>query len=561
MPDQAATLLSASHISKRFGITQALDDVSVEFLRGEVHALMGENGAGKSTLGKIIAGLYRQDAGAITIEGQALRPGDLKGAFHAGVRLVHQELAQCPNLTVAENLSLHDMPTRFGLVDRRAMNERAARLVHKLDRGIDVQAPLGLLSPGRRQICQIAAALDERAQTNGPAKSGGESVAAKVIVFDEPTSSLSVAEADRLLEITRQLAREGITIIYVSHRMGEIFAVCDRVTVLRDGKYVATTPVKEIDEPTLVEQMIGRRLSTPIARGTLKPAAPASGDAPVSSATPNGNASEAAALRQLAGPEHFRPAGKVLLEVRALSSERLRDINLQVRAGEVVGVGGLVGCGRSELLNAIFGLDPMAKGTVLIADQAINLSSPRDAIAKKVGYVPEDRRNQGLFFQLGVGENIVVPFMARMAMALGLRRRGLERRVIGERLADFHVKTASTAALPGELSGGNQQKLLIARWMSKDTRVLLLDEPTRGIDVGTKAEVYRLVRDAAEKGAAVLLVSSEMPELLALSDRIIVMCDGRISGQLERERMTQANILRLATADSARIGTGLPPGA
>jgi ABC-type sugar transport system ATPase subunit len=214
-------------------------------------------------------------------------------------------------------------------------------------------------------------------------------------------------------------------------------------------------------------------------------------------------------------------------------------------------VGGLVGCGRSELLNAIFGLDPTAKGQVLVEGRPTNLSSPRDAIAKRVGYVPEDRRNQGLFFQLGVGENIVVPFMARLAMAMGLRRRGRERRVINDRLADFRVKTASTASLPGELSGGNQQKLLIARWMSKDTRVLLLDEPTRGIDVGTKAEVYRLVRDAAEKGAAVLLVSSEMPELLALSDRIIVMCDGRISGQLERERMTQANILRLATADSA----------
>jgi ABC-type sugar transport system ATPase subunit len=509
----------------------------VTFLKGEVHALMGENGAGKSTLGKIIAGLYRQDAGTVTIDGQALRPGDLKGAFHAGVRLVHQELAQCPNLTVAENLSLHDMPTRFGLVDRRAMNELAATLVHKLDPGIDVESPLGLLSPGRRQICQIAAALDVRKGA------GAAAVPAKVIVFDEPTSSLSIAEANRLLEITRRLASEGITIIYVSHRMGEIFAVCDRITVLRDGKYVATTPVKEIDEPTLVEQMIGRRLQAPVAKGTLKAAA--------GTAAGNGNANEAAALRQLAGPEHAHGLGPVLLDVSSLSSSRLRNISLSVRAGEVVGIGGLVGCGRSELLNALFGLDPSAKGKVLVEGSPLNLSSPRDAISKLVGYVPEDRRNQGLFFQLGVGENILVPFMARLAMAMGLRRRSTERRVVSERLADFRVKTASPASLPGELSGGNQQKLLIARWMSRETRVLLLDEPTRGIDVGTKAEVYRLVREAAEKGAAVLLVSSEMPELLALSDRILVMCEGRISGELTGEAMTQANILRLATVSSS----------
>jgi ABC-type sugar transport system ATPase subunit len=378
-------------------------------------------------------------------------------------------------------------------------------------------------------------------------------VAPKVIVLDEPTSSLSVAEADRLLEITRQLAGEGITIIYVSHRMGEIFAVCDRVTVLRDGKYVATTRVKEIDEPTLVEQMIGGRLQMKPTPGTPKVAAP-----PASPSPANGISTEAAALRQLAGPEHAHGVGAVLLEVIGLSSQRLRDVSLTVRAGEVVGVGGLVGCGRSALLNAIFGLGPTTRGSVLVAGAAVNLSSPRDPIAKHVGYVPEDRRNQGLFFQLGVGDNILMPFMARMAKAMGLRRRSEERRVIAQRLAEFRVKTASARSLPGELSGGNQQKVLIARWMSRDTRVLLLDEPTRGIDVGTKAEVYRLVREAADRGTAVLLVSSEMSELLALSDRILVMCEGRLSGELIGEAMTQANILRLATTQ--RKTSERPPG-
>ena len=513
-------LIRAQGISKRFGITQALDQVTVEFRRGEVHALMGENGAGKSTLGKTIAGLHRQDAGTVSVGGHVLTPGDIDEAFAKGIRLVHQELAQCPNLSVAENLCLHDLPvTSFGLVDRRRTNERAARLVHALDPGIDVTAPLGGLSPGRRQICQIAAALDMEAAKGGHPPT--------CIVLDEPTSSLSVAEADRLLALTRQLASRGLTIVYVSHRMGEIFQVCDRVTVLRDGKFVATNVVKEIDEPTLVEQMIGRRIQT-------------------------------------AGAGEFRgrPAEAeraVALEVRGLSSPgRLRDVSLSVKAGEIVGIGGLVGSGRSELLNAIFGLDPASKGQVLLSGTPLDRSSPRQAIRSGMGYVPEDRRNQGLFFQLGVDENILMPVMPELAGPLGIRRGGAERSLVAGRIVDFKVKTASPWALPNSLSGGNQQKLLIARWMSPDTKVLLLDEPTRGIDVGTKNEVYRLVRAAADRGAAVLLVSSEMPELLAMSDRVLVMCAGRLTGELPGSvihgdaKKAQEEILRLATLDDER---------
>jgi len=517
---EAGTLLVAEGISKRFGITQALDSVTVSFLKGEIHALMGENGAGKSTLGKVISGLHRQDSGVVRIldaRGAGMReltPGSIDDAFHAGVRIVHQELAQCPNLSVAENLSLHDLPrTRLGLLDRRTMNERAATLVHKLEPGIDVEAPLGLLSPGRRQICQIASALDDRSADGGSSP--------RVIVFDEPTSSLSIAETERLLEITRQLAKSGITVIYVSHRMGEIFAVCDRVSVLRDGKYVATSRVKEIDEPTLVEQMIGRRLSTP------------TGKLP-SLAAENG---------------HVHAPGAPKLVVSDLSSDKLERISLEVKEREIVGIGGLVGSGRSELLNAIFGLDPSASGRVEVDGQDVSDGGPRAAIGAGMGYVPEDRRLQGLFFLLGVGENTVLPFMSKLARLLGVRDVGGERKLVADRFADFRVKTASTESLPGELSGGNQQKLLIARWMGKSTKVLLLDEPTRGIDVGTKAEIYKLVRSAADAGAAVLLVSSEMPELLALSDRILVMSEGRITGQLEGEKMTQANILKLATVE------------
>ena len=548
MPDDAV-LLRVTHVSKRFGVTRALDDVSVSFRVGEVHALMGENGAGKSTLGKVIAGLHKPDTGTVEIaEGdgfRALRPGSIEDAFNSGVRIVHQELAQCPNLSVAENLNLHHIPrTSLGLVDRRTMNERAARLVHRLDPSIDVAAPLGSLAPGRRQICQIAASLGGRdespkssEQDTGKTlvpRSGG----ARVIVFDEPTSSLSITETQRLLDITRQLATEGITIIYVSHRMGEIFACCDRVTVLRDGRYIATSVVAEIDEGGLVEQMIGRRLSGPQRRQS------------------NGSGAVTAAIRAITGDDarHVRADAPALLEVRSLHSPgKIRDVSLTVGAGEVVGIGGLVGAGRSEVMDAIFGLDKRATGTVHVDGREMPLGHPRQMIRAGIGYVPEDRKLQGLFFDLGVDENIVVPAMPDLARG-PLRDIGAERRLVDERVESFQIKTASTRDRPDSLSGGNQQKLLIARWMGRDARVLLLDEPTRGIDVGTKAEVYRLIRAAADRGCAVLFISSEMPELLALSDRILVLAEGELSGELTGDERTQRNILTLATREHRATG-------
>ncbi len=504
MADDVDILLAARGISKRFGITQALDNVTVSFRAGEVHALMGENGAGKSTLGKVIAGLHKQDSGEISLQGSVIESGSIDAAFAAGVRIVHQELAQCPNLTVAENLSLHNLPRNaFGFVDFKAMRLRAERLVHALEPGIDVTADLGSLTPGRRQIVQIASSLDEGQSHGGKPK---------LIVFDEPTSSLSVAETDRLLAIIRRLAADGITCVYVSHRLGEIFAVCDRVTVLRDGKFVATSVVKEINEATLVEQMIGRKVEV-----GEKRVPPAASD----------------------------PAS---LEVKDLKSAgKLNGISLKVNRGEIVGIGGLVGSGRSEVLDAIFGLDSQASGGICVHGKKLAVGDSRSMIAAGVGYVPEDRKLQGLFFEMGVDENIVMPFMHRLAGLLGLRSMGRERATVGEKIGNFRVKTASTASRPGELSGGNQQKLLLARWMGKSTKVLLLDEPTRGIDIGTKTEVHKLIRQAADEGAAVLVVSSEMPELLAISDRILVMNAGWLAGELVGDQMTQTNIMNLAT--------------
>lgn len=508
-------MLVVRSVSKRYGATRALEDVSVSFMPGEVHALMGENGAGKSTLGKVIAGLVRQDAGEVEIAGYRLRPGSIDEAHRAGVRLVHQELAQCPNLTVAENLCLHDVPGRGGLIHGRAMLERSRRLLRDLEPGIDVRSRLGALSPGHRQVVQIAASLDARADG---------SAAARVIVLDEPTSSLSQAEVDRLMRIVRDLARAGVTVIYVTHRMAEVFACCDRATVLRDGRVVGTSPVRDLDEATLVERMIGRRLELPRDRRTDSP--------PAHGATP-------------------------ALVVRRLSSPgRLMDVSLEVRAGEIVGLGGLVGAGRSELLDAIFGLDPRARGELRISGTKVRLGRPRAGIMAGLGYVPEDRKLQGLCFELSIGENVVLPWAESMSV-LGVRSGGAEGRLVRERVREFRIKASSTKAQPGTLSGGNQQKVLLSRWMRREAKVLLLDEPTRGIDVGTKAEVHGLIREAASRGAAVVLVSSEMPELLALSDRVLVMRAGRIAGELRGDDRTQAEILRLATGEEAR---GASPG-
>lgn len=525
---QAQPVLIADNISKAFGITQALSNVSVSFLPGEVHALMGENGAGKSTLGKVIAGLHKHDTGTVTLEGRELIPGSLDDAFAAGVRIVHQELAQCPNLSVAENLCLHDIPKKGFTVDFDEMRRRAENLVHQLDPSIDVARPLGELSPGRRQICQIAASLDKDEHGNN---------AAKVIVFDEPTSSLSLTEASTLMDITRDLAARGLTIIYVSHRMSEIFTCCDRVSVLRDGKFVATNIVKEIDEPTLVEQMIGRRVSTPGAKHESNPEEKA-----IEALVGDANSEE---------PEYDKDP---ILVVRDLNSPgKLHSIALDLYPGEILGVGGLVGAGRSELFDAIFGIDSRASGSILVEGVEIAGKGTKAAIDAGVGlgYVPEDRRNQGLFFNLGIDENILAPIMPDICGGFGMRRLEDELRRVQARVDKFRIKTATLRdTKPSELSGGNQQKLLIARWMSDRTKVLLLDEPTRGIDVGTKTEIYKLINEAADLGLAILLVSSEMPELLALSDRILVMGEGVIKGELKGAEMTQTNILTLATDES-----------
>jgi len=480
-------------ISKRFPGVTALHDVSFDVAAGSCHAVCGENGAGKSTLGKILAGIERPDAGALELFGQ---PADIRSprdAMQAGIAMVHQELASCNNLSVGESLCLADLPRRNGFVRRAELAARARALLADVGADLDPGREMASLSVAEQQLVQIAAAVGARA---------------RLIVFDEPTSSLGAREAERLYALIGDLRARGTTILYVSHRMPEIFRLCDRVTVLRDGAHVATRPVAELDEGALVEMMIGRRL----AKFYPGHAAIARGDA--------------------------------MLEVSGLGTAgRVSEITFSLHAGEVVGLAGLVGAGRSEVAQALFGLDRTMTGHVAVRGRAARIGSPRDAMALGIGYVPEDRKRQGLVLSLLNRENASLPLLERFARA-GVVRRDAERAAVGDAFA--RVQMAADQEVPtGTLSGGNQQKVVLAKWLAAGSDVLILDEPTRGVDVGAKAELHAWIDRLAASGCAVLLISSDMPELLNLSSRILVLREGRMVGELARADATQDRVLRL----------------
>jgi ABC-type sugar transport system ATPase subunit len=486
--------LTFSGITKRFPGVLALDAVSFGIERGSCHALIGENGAGKSTLGKILAGVYTADAGEIRLDGRIIHPATPLDARKLGIAMVHQELAFCPNMSVAENLCLGDMPRRAGFVDRSALRARAREMLASIHADIDPDALIGTLSTGREQLVQIAAAVGTGAQ---------------IIVMDEPTSSLSAGETRELFELVRKLKARGITLIYVSHRMEELFALCDHITVLRDGRHVSTEPIPATNPKRVVTQMIGRelRVQTP------------------------------AHLTRDLGPERLR--------VTALSSpNKFSDITLDVRAGEIVGMAGLVGAGRSETAQAIFGLDPAATGSVAVKGAHLPLGSIDAALASGLGLVPEDRKRQGLVLALNCRENTslaALPLLTRMGWVKRAAERSLAKRY-SERL---RVKTPSTEAIIAGLSGGNQQKIALAKWLARECDVLIVDEPTRGVDVGAKAEIYQLLDELACEGKALLVISSELPELIGLCRRILVMREGRLAGELPREKFSEAALMQL----------------
>ncbi len=488
-------------ITKRFPGVLALDGVSFEIAEGSCHALMGENGAGKSTLGKILAGVYVADEGSIRLNGQPIHAPNPLAARKLGIAMVHQELAFCPNLTVAENLCLGELPNRVGWLDRRRMRDQARAMLAEIGSDIDVDLPMAQLSTGQEQLVQIAAALGTQA---------------RIIVMDEPTSSLSVRESEHLFGLLGQLKQRGITVIYVSHRMEEIFRLCDTVTVLRDGRHVATELVAATNTERLIQQMVGRE------------------------------------VKQYTSQHLQTQLGEELLRVENLSSPgKFSNVSFSLRAGEILGLAGLVGAGRSEIAQAIFGIDPNVTGKVFVRGQEMPLGSVTTALASGIGLLPEDRKRMGLVLSMNCRENTSLAVLSRLSLG-GFVKRGKERTLAQTYVDKLRVKTPTIEAGIDGLSGGNQQKVALAKWLARECAILIVDEPTRGVDVGAKAEIHRLLDELACQGLALLVISSELPEIMNLSRRIIVMRDGQMAGELERADFSQPALMRLMAGVEAK---------
>jgi|SRR6478672_4050632 len=509
LPDApvATPVLEMVGITKRFHGVPALKNVNLTIYPGEVHALMGENGAGKSTLMKILAGAYIADDGEIRINGQPLKITDPATARQAGINLIYQELNVAPNLTVAENIFMGSELRRGQFLDREGMRREAEQVLQSLGASFAPDDLVSSLSIAEQQQVEIARALKDNS---------------RILVMDEPTAALSDRETERLFEVIRKLRSDGIAIIYISHRMEEVYALANRVSVLRDGEYIGSLNRNEISPERLVQMMVGRPMQDFY--------------------------------------EHQRQTnpGAVVLEVRNISDGRkVKPTNLELHAGEIVGLAGLVGAGRTELSRLIFGADRKTSGEVFLNGKKLNINSPGDAIAVGIGYVPEDRKDQGLFLEMSSQKNIVLNTLKQNSQA-GIINWGSLGKIAAEAVENFSIRLANLEIRAVDLSGGNQQKLLLARWLAIKPRVLMLDEPTRGVDIGAKSEIYRIISDLAAQGIAVLMVSSELPEIVGLSDRVLVMREGELVGELggsTGREITQENIMAYATGASEVTGS------
>ena len=500
-----APLIRARALHKSFPGVKALQDVSFELLPGEVHALMGENGAGKSTLMKILAGVYTKDSGEVALDG---RPVEIRGPAHAqalGIGIIHQELHLMPHLTAAQNVYIGREPRQRGglFLDYGRLNRDAAALFQRIHLDVAPTVLIGELTVARQQMVEIAKALSHRS---------------RVLIMDEPTAALNDREIDELFGIIRQLRAEGVGIVYISHKMDEIQRIADRITVMRDGCTVGTVPAAT-PMADIIAMMVGRRLE------------------PVRKVIPDTSAQP------------------VLLEVRGLRRGRqVRDVSFHVRRGEIVGFAGLMGAGRTEVMRAVFGADRPEAGEVRVAGQPVTIRSPADAVAAGIGYLSEDRKQFGLATGMSVEANITLPSLARWLKARFFIDRAGSEAVAREMVERLRVRTPSIHQLARLLSGGNQQKVVIAKWLVRDCEILIFDEPTRGIDVGAKAEIYRLLNDMAAQGRAIVVISSELPEVLQLSNHILVMCEGRITGEVGGAEATQERLMALATTrDTAAV--------
>ena len=489
-------LIELVGIAKQFDAIQALRSVDLSLYAGEVHALVGENGAGKSTLVKILAGIYRPDAGSITMGGEAIELRSPLQAQARGIAVVQQEPMLFPDLDVAENVFMGRHPRdRFGRVDWKRMYREVDQLLASLDVSLSSHTPVQGLSVAEQQLVEIAKAL---------------SLEARVLVLDEPTAALSAHEVTELFTIVRQLRERGVAVLFVSHRLEEIFEIADRLTVFRDGMHITTVPVSEITTEEIIRHMVGRELSNLF-------------------------------------PKSETRVGDIVLEVRHLSSPgSVADVSFQLRQGEILGFAGLVGAGRTEVARILFGIDRAESGEIWLRGKQVRIHSPRDAMRYGIAYVPEDRHQHGLVMGFSIAANVTLPILQQVSR-LGLLDPRLERKIAGDYSSQLRVRSSGIGQLVNALSGGNQQKVVLSKWLATNPLVLILDEPTRGIDVGAKAEVHRIISDLAVEGLAIILISSELPEILAMADRVIVLHEGRVSGTFARSEATQERVMFAAT--------------
>lgn len=501
----AAPLIQLRKLSKSYVGVRALHELSLAIDSGEVHAICGENGAGKSTLIKALTGVVNPDAGDILVAGEPLVAGNVRASEAAGIAVMHQESTAFPDLNAIDNIFVGRELTRCGglLLDRAEMRRQTLEVLDRLGEKIEIDVPVGALSIAQRQMVAMARALSRDC---------------RLLIMDEPTASLSARETKVLLKIIDQLRREGVTILYVTHRLEEIFRIANRVTVLRDGQLVATRSVSDVTTDELIRLMVGREVEELTHRH-----------------------------------EHPGGLGDAVLEVDGLASEGLfTNVSLSVRAGEIVGLAGLVGAGRSEVARAIFGIDNYDSGQVLIDGRALPKCSVQAAMGAGLALVPEDRQHEGLVLPMTVGENISLA-MLRSIRSCGFTSRQRESALVDQQVRSLDVRATGPRVAAETLSGGNQQKVVLGKWLASGPRVLILDEPTRGVDVGAKAQVHRLIRQLASDGIATLVISSELPELLSISDRILVMCEGQLVGELDAASTTQEEILELALPDAEEI--------
>lgn len=503
-PDtDASVLLSVRDLKKSFGGVHALDGVSFSLKAGEVHALVGENGAGKSTLIKVLSGIHQYDGGHITLDGEEFVPTDPHFAKNAGIQVVHQEFNLLNDLSVAENISIESFPCkRFGLLDIDEMNRRARNALDAIGlKDVDVAARAGSLGIAHRQLVEIARALQSDS---------------RILILDEPTATLTERETSRLFEIVAGIKAKGVTVVFVSHHLDEVFAICDRITIFRNGRTIATENITETTPKGVVRHMVGRDL---------------------------------ASQNSLRSNAEFSDVVLSVEQLRTLASPYEAGVSFELRRGEILGIAGLVGAGRTEVLRAIFGADPYQSGSVHCNGEPLFISGPRDAIASGIGFVTEDRKDEGLILSMEIAANITLASIKDVSNH-GLLNFARERKVAqsgGERLELRAGKVSDPAS---SLSGGNQQKVVLAKWLERNPEILLLDEPTRGVDVGAKIEIYAILKELVAQGMSMLVVSSELPELITLSDRILVMSEHSIQGELHPDRFEQETILKLAYGQS-----------